>query len=1107
MKTSSVLFRSWKSVCFIFCMSILGVANTLQAQVTTSSMSGFITDEKGEALLGATVVAVHQPSGTRYGTVTNEDGRYTLPGMRVGGPYQVTVSYVGYQEIVKNNVFLSLGTSATLDFKLQEEAVNIEGVEIVASRNDVFSSNRTGAATNITAQQLNSLPTINRNFIDFTRLTPQASTAGSGTSFGGQDNRLNNITIDGSLLNNSFGLAGEPGGRTGIAPISLDAIEEVQVNLAPYDVRQAGFTGAGINAVTKSGTNEIKGSVFYTFRNEKFTGTKAGDVTLDRAKNQFDNKQYGISLGGPIIKNKLFFFGNVELERRSNPFSLLANNGNDPVGGNTTRVLRSDLDAVSKFLKDNYGYETGPYEGYNFETTGNKYLAKLDWNLNDNNRISVRFNRLDSEKDQVISNSSSLGFGNRSNSQALSYQNSNYIIFDKITSIIGEWNSIFNNKISNNLIAGYTYQNENRGTYGEVFPLIEIQNQGSDYISAGFEPFTPSNKLEYKTYQFQDNLSIYLNKHTITAGVSAERLEFVNVFYPGSQGVFVYSSLEDFYKDLAASKDNPTRDTSSVTLRRFQYRYSLLPGGAEPVQPSKVTYAGVYLQDEVAVSPRFNLTAGVRVDVPFFAKTGYENKQVLEQSYRDADGNPLKVSTAKLPDAKPLFSPRVGFNLDVTGDKTFQIRGGTGIFTGKPAFVWISNQIGNNGVLTGFESVDNTKSRPFTTDPGRFITNRQTPASYEINITDPDFKFPQVWRSNIAIDKKLPWNLVGTVEFIYNKDVNGVLYQNINEEAATSTFAGPDNRPRYPGVGLSGAALNNAVRINDNVTGAYYLTNQNQGDAYTATVSLERKFTNGFFGKLAYNYGQAKNLVDAGSIAGGSYTGNPTVNGGNHPDLSYTSYDQRHRVLAAFTYRAEYLKFGATQVGLFINGSSQGRFSYVYSGDFNGDGVVNNDLIFVPNKASDLTFVSLTASGKTFSPEEQAAAYDAYINQDDYLKNRRGKYAERNGVLIPMLWRADFSFTQEFFINAGGKRNTLQFRADILNVTNLVNKDWGLSNFFINNRLLVSKGVNAQGVPTYTFITTGSGTSTKLLDSTYTKGASFGVDTYSIQLGLRYTFN
>lgn len=1108
MRISAItLMKSSMLTMLFFCLGFLATSTTLSAQVTTSSMTGRIVDDNNEPLLGATIVAVHQPSGSRYGTVTNEEGRYTIPGMRIGGPYQVTISYVGYEDVVRDNIFLSLGTGATLNFNLQSEAINIEGVEVVANRNDVFSSDRTGAATNITAQQLNTLPTINRNFIDFSRLTPQASTAGGGTSFGGQDNRLNNITIDGSLLNNSFGLSGEPGGRTGIAPISLDAIEEVQVNLAPYDVRQAGFVGAGINAVTKSGTNELKGSVFYTFRNENFTGTKAGETTLDRAKNQFDNKQYGISIGGPIIKNKLFFFLNTELERRSSPFSLLANNGNDPVGGNTTRVLRSDLDAVSKFLQDNYGYATGPYEGYNFETTGNKYLGKLDWNVNDNNRVSIRFNRLDSEKDQVISNSSSLGFGNRSNSQALSYQNSNYIIFDKITSIIGEWNSIFSNKVSNNLIAGYTFQNEDRGTYGEVFPLIEIQKEGSDYISTGFEPFTPSNQLQYKTYQFQDNLSVYLDKHTFTAGISAERLEFVNVFYPGSQGVFVYNSLDDFYSDLSASKDNPTRDSSGVELRRFQYRYSLLEGGAEPVQPSKVTYAGVYLQDEWAVSNNFKLTAGVRVDVPFFENTGYENEQVLKQTYRDADGSPLQVSTAKLPDAKPLFSPRIGFNLDVTGDKSFQFRGGTGIFTGKPAFVWISNQIGNNGVLTGFESVDKTRARPFTTDPGRFITNRQIPASYEINITDPEFKFPQVWRTNLAVDKKLPWNLVGTLEFIYNQDVNGVLYQNINEEAATGTFAGPDNRPRYPGVGLSSTNLNNAVRINDNVTGAYYLTNQNEGDAYTLTASLERKFTRGLFAKVAYNYGSAKNLVDAGSIAGGSYTSNATVRGGNHPDVSYTSFDQRHRVLGAVTYRAEYAKFGATQVGLFINGASQGRFSYVYSGDFNGDGVANNDLIFVPNQASDLTFVPLTANGITFTPEQQAAAYNAYINQDDYLKDRRGQYAERNGVLIPMLWRADFSLIQEFFVNAGGKRNTLQFRADILNVTNLVNKDWGLSNFFVNNRLLVSKGVNGDGVPTYTFITTGSGTSTKLLDSTYTKSASFGLDTYSIQLGLRYTFN
>ncbi|MEZ5043852.1 MAG: carboxypeptidase regulatory-like domain-containing protein [Saprospiraceae bacterium] len=1077
------------------------------AQVTTSSMVGRIIDENNEALIGATVQAIHLPSGTRYGTATNEDGRFTIPAMRIGGPYEVIVSYTGFQEQKRSDLFLSLGTAATYNVTMSEQAIDLTGVEIIAYRNDVFSSDRTGAATNITSQQLNTLPTTNRNFLDFTRLTPQAS----GNSFGGQDGRLNNITIDGSLLNNSFGLSGEPGGRTGIAPISLDAIEEVQVNIAPYDVRQSGFVGAGINAVTRSGSNELSGSVFYNFRNQNFTGIKAGATEFNRDQNQFDIKQYGFRLGGPIVKNKLFFFASVELERRASPYLDQANKGNDPVEGNTTRVLESDLNAVSAFLKDKFNYETGAYQGYDLATVGDKYLAKLDWNINDNNKFSFRFTRLDSEADQLISNSSSLGFGSRrTNGRAMSFQNSNYIIFDKITSFIGELNSVIGSKMSNNLIAGYTFQNENRGVKGsgEIFPLIEIQKDAQTYISTGFEPFTPSNQLEYTTYQLQDNLSIYLNKHTVTAGLSLERLEFRNVFFPGSQGVFVYNSLEDFYADLNGAVDNPSRTESPVELRRFQYRYSALPGGAEPVQPTEVTYAGLYLQDEFAASDKLNLTAGIRMDIPFFGDTGFENQEVLKQTYRDADGNALNVSTAKLPDPKPLWSPRLGFNYDVLGDKSFQIRGGTGVFTGRPAFVWISNQVGNNGVLTGFEQIDRTNTRPFTTDPGKFIANAAAPSSYNIDITDENYKFPQVWRTNIAIDKKLPWGLIGTVEFIYNKDVNGVSYQNINLESASGTFPGPDNRPRYPGSGLSGSNLNNAIRINDNVTGAIYLTNQNIGSAYTFTTSLEKNFAKGFFAKAAYNYGQAKNLVDAGSIAGGSYNSITSVRGNNYPDLAYSSNDQRHRLFVTATYKVDYLDFGSTQIGIFLNGATQGRFSYVYNQDMNGDGINGNDLMFVPTNASQLTFLPITSGGNTlFTPEQQAAALDAYINQDDYLSTRRGQYAERNGGLLPWLWRADFSIAQEFFVTTGGKRNALQLRLDVINFTNLLNKEWGIADRLINTRPLTFAGLTADGVPQYRMVTTGSGASAKLLDETFQKSALFGSDTYSMQISLRYTFN
>ncbi len=1119
MKTfTNTLRKSSMRYMLLFCLINCTFSAALFAQVTTSSMVGQISDENKETLIGASIIAVHTPSGTRYGTITNEDGRFNLPAMRIGGPYQVTVTYTGYQDQVRNNIFLSLGTAATLNLTLQSQAIEIEAVEVIADRNDVFSSDRTGAATNVTTQQLNSFPTLSRNFIDFAKLTPQASGASFGTSFGGQSNLLNNITVDGSLFNNSFGLTGEPGGRTGTSPISLDAIEEVQINLAPFDVRQAGFVGAGINAVTRSGTNEFAGSAFYNFRNESLTGINAGATKFNRDLIPFENSQVGFRLGGPIIKNKLFFFVSGELERNSTPFLLSPNSGNETVQGNTTRVLRSDLDAVSAFLQDNFGYATGPYQGYDLNISGDKFLAKIDWNISDNHKLSARYTSLDSERDQPISGSNSLGFGNRSTNtfgSALSYQNSNYIQFEKIQSGIIELNSIFGSKISNNLIVGYTSQNEDRGSRGAFFPLIEIQKENITYISTGTEPFTPSNQLKYTTLQLQDNVSIYLNKHTVTAGLSVERLEFENVFFPGSQGVFVYDSLPKFYADLTAFKDNPNRTTFPDTLRRFQYRYSALPGGAEPVQPTKVTYAGIYLQDEWAVSSRFNLTAGVRVDIPFFDKTGFRNPQVDTLVFRDGEYDPLRVSTDKLPDAKPLFSPRIGFNFDVLGNKTLQLRGGTGIFTGRPAFVWISNQIGNNGVLTGFEDIQRTPLRPFTTDPGRFITNAAAPSSYELALTDKDFKFPQVWRSNIAIDKRLPWNIVGTLEFIYSQDVNGISYLNINQEAAKLTFAGPDNRPRFPGVGVTGARLNDSIRINNNVVNAIYLTNQNEGSAYTITASLEKKFSNGLFTRFAYNFGEAMNLVDPGSIASGSWNGITSTRGNNDPDLAFTNNDQRHRVLGAISYRIEYLKFGATQISLFVNGATQSRFSYVYNNDMNGDGVNNNDLIYVPNNASELVFLPLTVgsgtNSVTFTPQQQIDAFNAYIAQDDYLSERRGQYAERNGAIRPWLWNADFSIAQEFFINVGGKRNTLQLRADIVNFTNLLNSDWGVADNVVNNRILNVAGVSAVpatvGQPQYRFVTTGSGSSAKLLDKTLLKSANINSDVYRIQLGVRYTFN
>jgi hypothetical protein len=1084
---------------------LLGFAVQTSAQVTTSAMSGKITDDKGEALIGASVVAVHTPSGTRYGTTTNEDGRYILPAIRVGGPYTVTVSYTGYKEQNKENVYVSLGTRANVDISLKEDVIELGVISVTGNRNDIFSSDRTGAAVNITSDAFNATPTLSRNFQDFARLVPQAR----GNSFAGQDDRLNNITIDGSIFNNSFGLAGQPGGRTGTAPISLDAIEEIQFNLAPYDVRQSGFVGAGINAVTRSGTNQISGSVFGNLQNASFIGTKARD--RDFTVSDFDNVQAGFRLGGPIIKNKLFFFVNAEIERRNEPFQRRALQPGETAGGNISNVPVADLDRVSNLLRTNFGYETGPYEGYNFENSSDKFLAKLDYNLSDKHKVSLRYSQLNSFRDVIVSGSSSLGFGNRSGLNSLSFQNSNYLQYENISSIIGEVNSVFG-KFANKFSVGYTHQNEDRGSRGDFFPLIEILRNGQPYISAGFEPFTPANQLSYGTYQLQNNLSMYLNKHTITAGLNVERMEFKNVFFPGSQGVFVYNSINDFETDLLDFKTNPNRTTSPVSLRRFQYRYANgsldLPinetlGVSEPEQPTKVWYAGLYLQDEWEVKSNLNVTFGVRADVPIFDETGFENPGVAQMTFLGG----RKVSTAKLPDPKVLFSPRLGFNWDVMNDKSIQLRGGTGIFTGRPAFVWISNQIGNNGVLTGFEQIDNTNTRPFTTTPLQFIANPNAlPTSYELALTDPNFKFPQVWRSNFAADVKLPLGIVGTVEFIHSQNVNAINYININQREASATFAGPDDRPRYPGSGLTGAAFNNAARLNPAVVNAVYLTNTNQGSAYTTTFQLEKRFDKGLFARAAYTFGESKDLIAAGSIAAGSWNGNPTVRGNNNADLAFSNNDQRHRFLGAVTYRKEYLGFTASQIGLIFESRNIGRYSYVYNQDMNGDGLNGNDLIFVPNNASDLRFLSLTTGGVTFTPEQQAAAYNAFIDQDPYLSTRRGLYAERNGALLPWITTLDFSFAQDFYINAGGKRNTLQLRLDCFNFTNLLNSKWGVGQSVIQTRPLSFAGVAADGTPQYRMQTVTVGGQPQLISETF-QYTNFLSDVYRFQLGLRYTFN
>jgi hypothetical protein len=1085
------------------------VPGRIDAQgVTTAAVTGTVTDSAGARLDGARVVATHSPSGTTYTATTRADGRFTIPGMRVGGPYRVSAALVGYRQEIQDGINLTLGVTADLRFRLSQVSVQLAPITVTATTSSVFSSERTGAATTVGSGQIAHLPTISRRVEDLLRLTPQYSPMSFGFSFAGQDNRLNNMTIDGSYFNNSFGLAGQPGDRTSVSPVSLDALEQLQVNIAPYDVRQGNFVGAGINMVTKSGTNEYSGSVFYNTRNNDFVGTHAGRNTFNPGT--FKYHDIGVALGGPIIRNRFFFFGSFESDGQTTPgTTFLANTGTDSVTGNRTRVLASDLDALSAFLQTNFNYATGPYQGYDFKIPSTRFLARLDYNVNDRNKLSLRYNLLNSSSDILVSNSSSLGFGSRRGSlNALNFANSNYAILENIRSIVGEWNSSVGKNMSNNLIVGYNTSDESRKNIKPPwFPEVEILQGGVPYTTFGFEPFTPQNQLRYHSYQLQDNFSIYLPQHSLTFGVSVEKYHSTNVFFQGAQSIYVYNSLADFYTDANDYLANPARTVSPVTLRTFQVGYGNIPGQAEPVQPLDVLYSGAYVQDEWRPIRNLTLTGGLRIDAPKFKNTAYDNPVADTMTFRDASGAPVRYNSGALPGINLLFSPRLGFNYDVGGEQQTQIRGGSGIFTGRPAYVWISNQVGNTGMLTGFISATNTTAFPFNPNPDAYKPATVTgapAASFALALTDPNFKFPQLWRSNIAVDQRLPWGLTGTAELMYSKDVNGIAYINANLPAAQTRFTGPDARPRWTApVGT------NASRIYQNVSNAIVLGNQGKGSSWNVAFSVERAFRNGWFAKAGYTYGVSKNTVDAGSIASGSWTGNTIALDPNNPAAANSQFSPGPRVFTAFTYSRDLFGAGPTSVSVYFDGRPAGSNSYRFSNDMNGDGA-SNDLIYVPRNQSEMNFVTLNAGTGTcpsatcvvYTPAQQAAAWDAFINQDKYLSKRRGGYTERNAVFLPMVYRADLSISQDVGGNIGGRPNQLQIRLDILNFTNLLSRDWGVGQGFVTTTLLSSAGADAFGAPTYRLATVG----TQLITKSFQKVVNTA-DVWRMQLGARYMLN
>ena len=1041
-----------KKLIFLFLIT----CGYLTAQVTTSSISGVIVDDANIELEGANVVATHIPTGTTYGAVTNQDGRFNMVNMRVGGPYTVSISYIGFNQQDFDNIFLTLGKSETISIAMTPDSQELKDVVVTANASDVFSSDRTGARTSVGRRQLSTLPSISRSAADYTRLEPTASNG----SFGGRNDQFNNYSLDGAIFNNPFGLdAATPGGQTEAQPISIDAIEQITVSTAPYDVTQAGFTGASVNAVTKSGTNEFTGTVYGFYRNEDMTGSKIKGQSIFIPT--LLQSQTGVSVGGPIIKNKLFFFANFEQDTREDlGQSWLPNRGTG--GINESRVLESDLMAVQSALSG-LGYNTGAYEGFIHEAGSTKGIVKLDWNINDNHRMALIYNFLDASKDKPA-HPTALGFRGP-NASILQFQNSGYQINNKLNSYQMELNSSLSDAVSNKLQVGYSHFDDFRNPMSSPAPAMTIQDgAGANYIVVGHEPFSINNQLDQKVMQLTNNLTYVKGDHTYTLGFSYEKFEFDNSF---NLGVYGYSDDRGYagaFGAFGSVGDFIDAVNNGLIGDAIAGAQSTFDANSWSLAETNVGQMSFYVQDEWFVNDKFKLTYGIRMDKPLYFDSDEKAQDVIDGTGDYAPGTPYVnpntgqvqlLDNTKMPTDKWVISPRVGFNYDVNGDDTTQLRGGSGLFTGRFPFVWLGNQIGN-------------------------------PNWWFHQMVDPDYQFPQVWRTNLGIDQEYDNGLTLSLDVSYTKDINGPQVQNWGFKKPSGSLAGVDNRAVY--------TANDFVQVDVPFpvnASAYVFSNSDLGRIWNYSLKLEKTFDSGLYTSLAYNHLNAKdvNSIEA-EITGDAFDFNPVVGDANAETLSYSKYGDMHRVIGVASQSWNYGtndRWGST-ITTFFEYKRGGRYSYTYAGDINGDGRGGNDLLYVPTISQVMQM--------NFANPADASAYNAFIEQDEYLNSRRGQYAERYGALSPWMGRWDVRFLQDYRIKrASGKTNVIQFSLDILNFGNLISSDWGLVQ---QPNSIQPVSVNVTGdVPTYTF-------DSNLVDS-FVYDSSLH-SRWQMQFGLRYIF-
>ena len=1086
---------------FFLVSMLLTLSLTVMAQITTSSMAGKVTfdSQAGEEVIGATVVAVHTPSGTRYTAVTNASGRFSIQGMRTGGPYEVTISYVGYQPQIVKGVVLQLGETYNLTVSIKENA-NELGEIVISGKASKLTTEQMGASTNINSTQIINMPTVNRNIEEVTRLSPYG---GNGMTFAGSDGRTANFTVDGANFNNNFGLNdGLPGGGN---PISIDAIEELQVVISPFDLRQTNFIGGGVNAITKSGTNTFKGSAYIYHKNENLQGDaiEREQITGARAKSQ--ETTYGFSLGGPIIKDKLFFFVNGEMIQTPTVVNRWRGSENGIADPNNyvSRTKLSDLQTVSDFVKEKYGYNTGSWTSFPADESNYKLLARLDWNITDKHHLALRYNYTKNLR-WSSPNGTSMDGGTRMASyrmsqNSMSFANSMYSQDNIVHSFSADLNSRLTDNLSNQFLATYSKLDDIRGTNSSEFPFIDIlDDAGADnYMALGYELFTWNNGVHNTVWNVKDDVTYYLGAHKITAGLSYEHQMADNAYMRNGTGYYRYKNLNDFLTGAAPE----------VVCLTYGY-----DGETEPAARVQFNKVGFYAQDEWNILDNLKLTYGVRLDGLFFDNSDLmTNNKILELDYSGRH-----IDTGKWPNSNLTISPRVGFTYDVFGDKSLKVRGGTGLFSGRLPLVFFTNMPTNGGMVqyqaqvnaknaaaNGF-TMDEFKGGLVTDGKGNYITplmEKLQSLGYPrtikpedgalpdaISAVDPDFKMPQVWKTSLAIDYNVPvsFPLSITAEGIFNKTVNAVCISDwsIPSVGGFARFNGADNRPIYPSGFRTG-------------TKAFVLENTNKGYGWSASVSINAQPTDYISLMAAYTHTVAKELTSMpGSAAESAFTYVPTVEGPNNiklhnalnvtPDrfvVSGTIHDKsgNHYSLIYETWRGGY------------------NYSYMLSNDMNSDGY-QYDALYIPTdkEVADGLF--------RFVSEDDKTRFMDYVHKDDYLSKHQGEYAEAYSVYSPWVHRIDLSYKHDFKVDFGKTKHTLQLSMDVKNLLNLFNSAWGVSKYLnpeigSEARILKYEGIDADGFATFSTPAAISGNT-----KTWAPNHSLGQCWYA-SIGIKYIFN